>query len=186
MTTLIVINCQSDFITGTVSIKGAKNALEEIKNYIKKRSKNLAKIIFVIDWHPWNHSSFKEFGGDMQRHCVQYTPGACIEPKLLKLVHSLKIPYEVSRIGEIEEVTELGAFNDIDSVFDNFGNRYYLDEVTVRFSDADFVVCGVGNVVTRTLQNMINYFSPRVYLPGTIDVNVTNFIKDNGLEKETL
>ena len=82
MITLIIVDCQNDFITGTMSVKGAKNAVEEIKKFIKNHSKEIEKIIFTVDWHPHNHMSFKKNGGQWPSHCVQYTPGACIEPKL--------------------------------------------------------------------------------------------------------
>ena len=103
MITLIIVHAQNDFITGTMCVKHAKSVIEEIKKFIKNHQKEIDKIIFVVDWHPYNHSSFKKYGGEYQYHCIQYTPGACIEPKLLKYVHSLDINYEVSRIGEIEE-----------------------------------------------------------------------------------
>ena len=31
MITLIIVDCQNDFITGTLAVKGSKTALEEIK-----------------------------------------------------------------------------------------------------------------------------------------------------------
>ena len=104
MITLIIVDCQNDFITGTMSVKGAKSSVEEIKKFIKNHKEEIAKIIFTVDWHPYNHSSFKKYGGLWPSHCVQYTPGACIEPKLLKYVQSFGFDYEVSQKGEIEEV----------------------------------------------------------------------------------
>jgi nicotinamidase/pyrazinamidase len=186
MTTLVIVNCQSDYITGTISTKGTRTILEPIKKYIKIHKDDIAKIIFVVDWHPYNHCSFKNYGGDMQYHCVQYTPGACIEPKLLKFVQALGIPYDVSKIGECEHVDELGAFNDIDPVNDNFGNRYYLDEVIVDANDTNFVVCGVGDVLYGTLDNLLKCFSPKVYMPGIYAQEINKYIKDNGIEKENL
>ena len=91
MITLIIVDCQNDFITGTLTVKGAKAAVEEIKKFIKSHCKEIEKIVFTVDWHPYNHCSFKKYGGQWPNHCVQYTPGACIEPKLLKHVQSLEI-----------------------------------------------------------------------------------------------
>ena len=31
MITLIIVDCQNDFITGTMSVKGARNTVDEIK-----------------------------------------------------------------------------------------------------------------------------------------------------------
>ena len=128
MITLIIVDCQNDFITGTLTVKGAKTAVEEIKKFIKSHYKEIEKIIFTVDWHPYNHSSFKRNGGQWPNHCVQYTPGACIEPKLLKFVQSYNIDYEVSQKGCIEEVEEYGAFSEITREGDSlFGEKVYLD-----------------------------------------------------------
>lgn len=189
MITLIIVDCQNDFITGTMSVKGAKNALEEIKNFIKKHCKDIEKIIFTVDWHPINHCSFKKNGGIWPQHCVQYTPGACIEPKLLKLVQSLNIDYDVSTKGEIEEVEQYGAFEDIDYVSDELGRRYFLDIVEAN-ADSDFIVCGIAGdyCVKSTISNMIgNDIFPKVFCPGIVSIDggkiLSNFIKEYDIEK---
>ena len=189
MITLIIVDCQNDFITGTMSVKGAKNAMEEIKKFIKNYRKEISKIIFTVDWHPYNHMSFKKFGGLWPQHCVQYTPGACIEPKLLKYVQSFGIDYEVSQKGTIEEVEEYGAFNDIQFSSDNFGTRVYLD-IAEANPDSDFVVCGIAGdyCVKSTIQNLINSdIFPKVFCPGIVSIDggkiFSDFVKENKLEK---
>ena len=189
MITLIIVDCQNDFITGTMSVKGAKNSVEEIKKFIKKSKKDISKIVFTVDWHPYNHMSFKKYGGQWPSHCVQYTPGACIEPKLLKFVQSMNIDYEVSQKGAIEEVEEYGAFNDIDFRSDELGQRYYLDIVEVD-ANTDFVVCGITGdyCVKSTIQNMINEgINVKVFCPGIVSIDggktFSEFVKQNKLEK---
>ena len=44
MVTLIIVDCQNDFITGTLAVKGSKTALEEIKKFIKNRKKEIDKM----------------------------------------------------------------------------------------------------------------------------------------------
>jgi nicotinamidase-related amidase len=189
MITLIIVDCQNDFITGTMSVKGAKNSVEEIKKFIKNHSKEIEKIIFTVDWHPYNHSSFKKYGGLWPHHCVQYTPGACIEPKLLKFVQSYDINYDVIQKGTIEEVEEYGAFSDIQFSSDNFGTRVYLD-IAEANPDSDFVVCGIAGdyCVKATIQNMLDGgLTPKVFCPGIVSIDggktFSNFIKENNLEK---
>ena len=188
MITLIIVDCQNDFITGTMSVKSARNSVEEIKKFIKNHRKEIEKIIFAIEWHPYNHSSFKKYGGEYASHCVQYTPGACIEPKLLKLIQSFEINYEVSTRGEIEEVSEYGAFNDIDYVQDNLGERYYFDSIAEANANTTFVITGVSNAVTGTIINMLREeIIPKVYFPGIISNDggkiFSNFVKESQLEK---
>ena len=189
MITLIIVDCQNDFITGTMSVKGAKNSVEEIKKFIKNHSKEIEKIIFTVDWHPYNHSSFKKYGGLWPHHCVQFTPGACIEPKLLKFVQSLEIDYEVSQKGEIEEVEQYGAFNEIEFVTDELGQRYYFDSLVTADANTTFVVCGIAGdyCVKSTIENLIKgEIVPKVFMPGIVSIDggkiFSDFVKENKLE----
>ncbi len=188
MITLIIVDCQNDFITGTMSVKGAKEAVNNIKTFIKTHKNEIEKIIFTVDWHPYNHTSFKKFGGQWPSHCVQYTPGACIEPKLLKFVQATNIKYEVSRKGEREEVEQYGAFNDIVFVSDEFGQRYYLDEVIVN-SESNFVICGIAGdfCVKSTIENLVNEgIDPKILNSGVASIDdgstFNNFIKEYKLK----
>lgn len=190
MITLIIVDCQNDFITGTMSVKGAKNAVEEIKKFVKNHKKEIEKIIFTVDWHPYNHSSFKKYGGLWPHHCVQYTPGACIEPKLLKFIQSMDIDYEVSQKGCIEEVEEYGAFSEITCGGDNvFGEKLYLDIIEAN-PRSTFVVCGIAGdyCVKETIKNLINgEITPKVFFPGIVSIDggksFSDFVKENELEK---
>ena len=190
MITLIIVDCQNDFITGTLTVKGAKTAVEEIKKFIKSHYKEIEKIIFTVDWHPYNHSSFKRNGGQWPNHCVQYTPGACIEPKLLKFVQSYNIDYEVSQKGCIEEVEEYGAFSEITREGDSlFGEKVYLDIIEAN-PKSTFVVCGIAGdyCVKSTIQNLIEgEVIPKVFCPGIASIDggkaLSDFIKENKLEK---
>lgn len=190
MITLIIVDCQNDFITGTMSVKGAKNAVEEIKKFIKNHQKEIEKIIFTVDWHPCNHSSFKKYGGQWPHHCIQYTPGACIEPKLLKYVQSFNIEYEVSQKGTIEELEQYGAFDEIEYVTDELGQHYYFDSVVTADANADFVLCGIAGdyCVKSTIENLLKEnICPKVFCPGIASIDggkiFSDFVKENKLEK---
>ena len=190
MITLVIVDCQNDFISGTMSVKGAKNALEEIKKYVKNHRKEIDKIIFTVDWHPHNHSSFKKYGGLWPHHCVQYTPGACIEPKLLKFVQSLDINYEVSQKGTIEEIEQYGAFEDIDFITDELGQRYYFDSIVEADANTTFVVCGIAGdyCVKATIENLLKgNITPNVFMSGIVSIDdgttIKEFVKENKLNE---
>lgn len=190
MMNLIIVDCQNDFITGTMTVKGAKQTVEEIKTFIKSHKKEIEKIIFTVDWHPYNHRSFKRNGGEYPQHCVQYTPGACIEPKLLKLVQSLNIPYEVGQKGEVAEFEQCGAFEDIDLLEDSLGRRYYFDSIVTANADSEFVVCGIAgdSSVKATIENLLNgSITPKIFSKGIISTDggsiFSNFVKINELQK---
>lgn len=190
MMNLIIVDCQNDFITGTMTVKGAKQTVEEIKTFIKSHKKEIEKIIFTVDWHPYNHRSFKRNDGEYPQHCVQYTPGACIEPKLLKLVQSLNIPYEVSQKGEVAEFEQCGAFEDIDLLEDSLGRRYYFDSIVTANADSEFVVCGIAgdSSVKATIENLLNgNIVPKIFSKGIVSTDggsvFSNFVKINELQK---
>ena len=190
MITLIIVDCQNDFISGTMSVKGAKNALNEIKKFIKDKFKLIEKIIFTVDWHPYNHCSFKKYGGKWPSHCVQFTPGACIEPKLLKYVQGLNIPYEVSTKGSDPYEEQYGAFIDIELSADNYPEqKYYFDSIVTADVDTEFVVCGIAGdyCVKSTIQNMLNSeITPKIMTKGIVSIDdgttINTFIKENKLE----
>ena len=189
MITLIIANVQSDFITGTMSFKGARTVLESIKKFIKNHRRDIEKILFICDWHPYNHCSFKRYGGILPSHCVQYTPGACIEPKLLKYVQSLEIDYEACLIGEIEEVEEEGAFSEIEVVEDELGVRIYLDSIASCRYPTNFVICGIWDCVKASIINMLDdgTVKPSIYVAGTVSrdggQSMSKFIKENKIER---
>ena len=188
MITLIIVDCQNDFITGTMSVKNARSSVDEIKKFIKNHKSEIEKIIFTVEWHPYNHSSFKKYGGEWPSHCVQFTPGSCIEPKLLKFVQSLEMDYEVSTRGEIEEIAEYGAFNEIEYNQDSLGERYYFDSVVTANANTEFVICGIVNAVTGTIKNMLDEdINPKIFFPGIISNDeckvFSEFVKENKLEK---
>ena len=187
MITLIILDCQNDFITGTVMVNGAKNIVEDIKDFIKRHKKEIDKIIFTANWHPYNHCSFKQYGGKFQHHCIQFTPGACIEPKLLKFVQSYNIKYEVSTRGELEEVDQLGAFAEIEYAQDAISRRYYFDSIVSADADTDFVLCGIDQNITHTIINLLSGgITPKVYTQGVVSIDggkiLNKIIQDNGLE----
>ena len=188
MITLIIVDCQNDFITGSLAVNGASLVVNKIKEFIRNNVKQIDKVIFTLDWHPYNHSSFKKYGGTWPSHCVQFTPGACIEPKLLKLVQSYELDYECSLKGEIEEIEQYGAFSEIEFVSDELGSRYYFDSIVTADANTDFVVCGIAGdyCVKCTLENLIKGgITPKVFTKGIASIDggkvIKEFIKENKL-----
>ena len=191
MITLIIVDCQNDFISGTLLVKGAKSALDGIKKFIKENEQEIEKIIFTVDWHPYDHCSFKKYGGQWPSHCVQFTPGACIEPKLLKFVQSTEIPYEVSIKGDDKYREQYGAFEEIEKSQDETPlMKYYFDSIVTANAKTEFVVCGIAGdyCVKATIENMINGgITPKVLSSGIVSIDggkvFSDFIKNNKIEK---
>ena len=73
MEALIVVDVQNDFCPG-----GAL-AVEHGDEVIDKLNQMAAEhevVVATRDWHPSDHDSFQESGGQWPVHCVQDTPGA--------------------------------------------------------------------------------------------------------------
>ena len=65
---LIVVDCQYDFIDGSLACINAENAVKNIIDFINENPK--LNVYYSCDWHSENNKSFKgtEEYGD---HCVQ-------------------------------------------------------------------------------------------------------------------
>ncbi|MBO4634283.1 MAG: isochorismatase family protein [Bacteroidales bacterium] len=79
-TALIVVDMLYDFIDGSLACQGADDAVARTLDFIKAHPE--LPRLFVLDHHPANHSSFKEYGGIWPPHCVQGTRGAQIHEDL--------------------------------------------------------------------------------------------------------
>ena len=70
------------------------------------------------------------------------------------------------------------------------GSRYYFDSVVTADADSTFVICGVSNSVSSTINNMLKEnITPKVFMPGIISNDgcktFNEFVKENQLEKTT-
>lgn len=93
---LLLVDDQLDFVTGSMSVKKrGKECVERTKIFINRNKEDIEKIIFKCQFTRPDDSRFKRNGGEMPMFCVEHTPGACIEPTILKLLWRLEIPYEV-------------------------------------------------------------------------------------------
>ncbi len=76
---LIVVDVQNDFCAGgALAVPGGDDVVEVI-NWLMPR---FTHVVGTLDWHPPDHSSFKEHGGTWPVHCVQGTKGAETHPGL--------------------------------------------------------------------------------------------------------
>ena len=79
---LMIVDPQMDFISGTLSVAGAADAMDALADYVKRNSDTYDIIVVTSDWHPEEHCSFEKQGGKWPAHCVAETPGAAIWPAL--------------------------------------------------------------------------------------------------------
>lgn len=85
---LILTDVQYDFINGSLAVDGAPEMMEALAAYISTLPAGTFKnIVMTADFHPWNHSSFKESGGTWPVHCLQFSHGGAIFQPILDAVY---------------------------------------------------------------------------------------------------
>lgn len=68
---LLIVDPQIDFITGTLPVAGAAEAMDALAKYVKEQGNEYTVKIVTADWHPYHHSSFADEGGMWPRHQSQ-------------------------------------------------------------------------------------------------------------------
>lgn len=81
---LIIIDVQNDFLPGgSLAVPDGDKVVAPLNQYIQIFKKISLPIIASRDWHPINHCSFVNQGGDWPPHCVAGTTGAAFVEELL-------------------------------------------------------------------------------------------------------
>lgn len=91
--TLVVIDCQHDFVDGSLACRGAEEACARLTRFINLLPE--LRVYYSADDHSPKHMSFVENGGTWPPHCVRGTKGAEIVP-----VFYTQIGQESRRPGE--------------------------------------------------------------------------------------
>lgn len=107
---LMLIDCQIDFISGSLAVKDAKETMDGLCDFIIENGKSYDKIILTADWHPTTHCSFQDNGGMWPKHCVQHSVGASIYQPLLEALDKINSDYVVLTKGDNEDREEYSVF----------------------------------------------------------------------------
>lgn len=137
--TLIVIDAQNDFISGSLACRHSEEAVDNIINYIN--SNNNLQVVYTADWHPENHCSFEDNGGIWPTHCVMNTWGSKLHSKFYSEINNIiKRPRTCGNIyekGKNKDLEEYSAFN---SYFEGRVKKVKMKECINR----DVIVCGIA------------------------------------------
>ena len=103
---LLLVDIQNDFCAGgALAVAEADEIIPIVNRLIPK----FRTIVATQDWHPLNHSSFKEHGGPWPPHCVQHSRGADLHPRL----DTAGITFRV-RKGAVPERDDYSEFEGVD------------------------------------------------------------------------
>ncbi|MBR8703488.1 isochorismatase family protein [Porphyromonas levii] len=143
MKVLIIVDPQNDFITGTLPVAGAKEAMDRLATALPKIPAE--EIVVTMDAHPIGHCSFEAQGGMWPPHCVKYSVGAALWEPLMEALRVGQGPVHFIEKGVRKELDEYSAFAK--------GYPTLLDKAKEVF------LCGIaGNVcVLYTLNDLVKH-----------------------------
>ena len=81
---LLIVDPQIDFITGSLPVPGAEEAMNNLARYLHGFGHLYGHIFITCDRHHLRHPSFKEFGGKWPPHCVESSVGAAVWPAIMQ------------------------------------------------------------------------------------------------------
>ena len=80
---LIVVDVQNDFCPrGALAVKDGDKVIPPLNALVDAFTTSNLPVCFTRDWHPPDHSSFRENGGPWPSHCVRNSRGAGFHPDL--------------------------------------------------------------------------------------------------------
>lgn len=95
---LLIVDPQHDFIDGALPVPGAPEAMTNLARHIAANPYALK--IITCDFHPYNHCSFQNLGGQWPAHCIAHSLGASIHPDILTACHTAPNPTHILPKGE--------------------------------------------------------------------------------------
>lgn len=154
---LLIVDPQIDFITGSLPVPGASEAMDALARYVKDYGHLYGYIFITCDRHVMHHPSFKGFGGQWPSHCVESSVGAAVWPALMEQLkpfhHHLLFLYK----GE-------DLFRDEYSIFrsekGSFNMNIFLRDDQISHVD----ICGLaGDVCVKTTLEDALHLYPKIH-----------------------
>lgn len=145
MKLLIVVDCQNDFITGSLGTREAQEIVPRVIEKIKQYNSNECKIFATMDTHDEFYFETMEGKKLPIKHCIENTDGWKIEEniddELLKNNNSYKfikrtfgfnnLPYLIAENENIESIELIGLCTDICVVSNALLLKTYFPEVPI-------------------------------------------------------
>lgn len=187
---LLIVDPQNAFITGPLIVKGAKEKMMKLADYIISGAHPQYDYICVtMDSHPEDHCSFKENGGIWPKHCVIYTNGWNI-PEYLddSLMHFSN--WSGKSVMYYHKGTE--ADQEEYSIFDSEDGNTLSEQIADLIKDHDVYIdiCGITGdyCVLETLKGLRRiigdqYIQVLTQYTASIDggEKLMTYIKDNSI-----
>lgn len=137
---LLIVDPQIDFISGSLPVPDANNAMDNLAQYLSTEWEQYYCIFITLDWHPIKHSSFSKVGGIWPVHCVAFSEGAAVYPKLMSILQTMETPIVFLTKGENKDKEEY-------SIFQSINNGPKLCEDIKQQCIAQIDICGIAGDV---------------------------------------
>jgi len=187
---LIIVDPQNDFITGSLAVPGAEEAMRKFAEWVGIGNlEGYDNIAITIDNHPVDHCSFKEHGGPFPPHCINHTNGAAIS----RVVETAILGYGAKEVPMFYTKGEESNKEQF-SIFETYYNGYkLLNDANLTNRDIEFEIHVMGIAgdycVHDTIADLIKmgYKKNIVVLPEFIasldgGKKLQNLIDDNELQ----
>ena len=165
---LLVVDPQIDFVSGSLPVPGAAEAMIALANYIRKHENTYAIRIVTADWHPYHHSSFKEEGGTWPRHCVQHSKGAALYTPILKALNEVRGGFTLLYKGDSIDKDEY-------SIMQNDNSAVLLGRLIMGLGIEQIDICGLAcdvcvastahdleEMLGKEMVNVLEEYAPRI------------------------
>jgi nicotinamidase/pyrazinamidase len=173
---MVVVDLQKDFIDGNLPATDGTRVVEPIKSKLTA----FDRVYFTLDWHPWNHCSFKANGGIWPQHCVRYTVGAALPDGILDNLNIDNVRFLPK--GQAQDKEEYGQFENTKA-----------DDQDLFVKGDKVVVCGIAAeyCVLETLKNLVRLskevgFELSVYLEGVASIEsnepLVTYMNENNIK----
>ena len=176
---LLIIDPQIDFITGTLPVPNAEQAMTELADYIRGNNGCYSHKIITADRHPFNHCSFKPFGGDWPQHCIHDTAGASIWQPLMEPLYLTQGEVTFLYKGQEPLVEEYSIFKNVEAgkVIQDIVKREGIDRIDICGLAGDICVLNTlrdgMEMLGKDLFNVLQRFAPSLDGGKALDAMVT-------------
>ena len=154
---LIVVDPQIDFISGSLPVPGAAEAMNQLADYVKANGDDYALMVVTNDWHPYDHCSFAPNGGPWPVHCVQNSEGAATYWPLLEALYQSETETLFLQKGDLRHREKYSIVQNTGAreFFENTLDNSLLADADCQYQHVD--VCGIaGDVcVLNTLRDLL-------------------------------
>lgn len=166
MKQLVIIDCQNDFITGSLACIHATEAVKFIVETIKKHPD--LEVFYSLDWHSENNRSFKRNGGIWPDHCVENTHGAQLADEFFELPlkqqpnsHTMFFKGEDDVIEEYSAVKATNIYGQV--LLDLIEEEAYIAGIASEYCVRETVFEALDRVSFKVLEAGLGYVAQETH-----------------------